>query len=45
MTVTPHAGVWIEIFIVAAIFSHMWVTPHAGVWIEINSRSRNRKPY
>ena len=34
-TVTPHAGVWIEILAGEYGDRTMRVTPHAGVWIEI----------
>ena len=36
-SVTPHAGVWIEIEDPLKAFIMFWVTPHAGVWIEIPS--------
>ena len=34
-TVTPYAGVWIEIARVNAAAQCVTVTPYAGVWIEI----------
>ena len=34
-SVTPHAGVWIEILCVWYLDQKSNVTPHAGVWIEI----------
>ena len=37
MTVTPYAGVWIEIKHVIIIKLSNSVTPYAGVWIEINN--------
>ena len=33
--VTPHAGVWVEIFLTLRIYIDRLVTPHAGVWVEI----------
>ena len=33
--VTPHEGVWIEIFSLPASFLELHVTPHEGVWIEM----------
>ena len=36
LIVTPHAGVWIEIYKTGASASLPQVTPHAGVWIEIH---------
>jgi len=33
--VTPHAGVWIEIYVAGRVVGKATVTPHAGVWIEI----------
>ena len=35
MSVTPHAGVWIEIYDGVAPYVLATVTPHAGVRIEI----------
>ena len=35
MTVTPYAGVWIEISSSACVAVSVSVTPYAGVWIEI----------
>ena len=32
--VTPCVGVWIETFILSALFSRIEVTPCVGVWIE-----------
>ena len=37
MTVTPLAGVWIEIASTRALFFWESVTPLAGVWIEIHT--------
>ena len=34
-TVTPHAGVWIEMTRAGDTAPALAVTPHAGVWIEI----------
>ncbi len=34
-TVTPHAGVWIEMIRLGGFPVAICVTPHAGVWIEI----------
>ena len=34
-TVTPFAGVWIEIFVTPHLYKRRSVTPFAGVWIEI----------
>ena len=34
-SVTPYAGVWIEIFNVIRNSRPVYVTPYAGVWIEI----------
>ena len=34
-TVTPYAGVWIEIARYNTFYSRVNVTPYAGVWIEI----------
>ena len=36
LTVTPHAGVWIETLYGSSVAAFDWVTPHAGVWIETN---------
>ena len=36
-SVTPFAGVWIEIPMLLAAFQTSTVTPFAGVWIEIVS--------
>ena len=38
MTVTPHAGVWIEMDKQREREELKKVTPHAGVWIEIYNR-------
>mgnify|MGYP007010355412 FL=1 len=38
LTVTPFAGVWIEILMRQILLSPECVTPFAGVWIEIPSR-------
>ena len=35
--VTPHVGVWIEIFMQIHMIKMIYVTPHVGVWIEITS--------
>ena len=35
LRVTPHAGVWIEIYLQEKRSVLNCVTPHAGVWIEI----------
>ena len=35
VSVTPHAGVWIEIRKTCGYFQKVKVTPHTGVWIEI----------
>ena len=35
-TVTPLAGVWVEIYIVKYEFDGKEVTPLAGVWVEIS---------
>ena len=40
MTVTPYAGVWIEICVYLLAYSILAVTPYAGVWIEIGQRNR-----
>ena len=40
-TVTPHVGVWIEIFDHLKITELHTVTPHVGVWIEIRSFARS----
>ena len=42
-TVTPHAGVWIEIPPAAFELVKIAVTPHAGVWIEIPPACPARK--
>ena len=34
-TVTPRAGVWVEICITSVIIEQDKVTPRAGVWVEI----------
>ena len=34
-SVTPYAGVWIEIDHLLHILCHRLVTPYAGVWIEM----------
>ena len=39
LAVVPHAGTWIEIFIVDHIASHFSVVPHVGTWIEIGQTS------
>ena len=33
--VVPHAGTWIEIEMIPALFVEVRVVPHAGTWIEI----------
>ena len=35
LSVTPYAGVWIEISLYALQYIPVQVTPYAGVWIEI----------
>ena len=35
-TVTPHAGVWIEMIYDGREKRLISVTPHAGVWIEMS---------
>ncbi len=37
ITVTPHAGVWIETLSEIQFVKYKDVTPHAGVWIETPS--------
>ncbi len=32
--VAPHAGAWIETFIIVVISERILVAPHAGAWIE-----------
>ena len=40
--VVPHAGTWIEIFMLLATMVRLFVVPHAGTWIEIiNTFFRN----
>ena len=36
VSVTPHAGVWIEITVTLTSRGGWPVTPHAGVWIEMS---------
>ena len=37
--VAPHAGAWIETFVVTIVFYAESVAPHAGAWIETRSSS------
>ncbi len=37
MSVTPYAGVWIEILKTSEVKQIKTVTSYAGVWIEINA--------
>ena len=43
-TVTPFAGVWIEICLSFLGKPSTWVTPFAGVWIEISSLTSDCRP-
>jgi len=36
-TITPLAGVWIEIHVAGFVLGSTFVTPLAGVWIEIGA--------
>ena len=45
LSVTPYAGVWIEISLYALQYIPVQVTPYAGVWIEIESLISRSKPY
>ena len=44
-TVTPYAGVWIEILDSGVITTVSKVTPYAGVWIEIGAYSHGNRFY
>lgn len=44
--VAPHAGAWVEMIPVHAVWSADLVAPHAGAWIEIlNGRAGRRISY
>ena len=40
-SVTPYAGVWIEIIFILQIKLYDIVTPYAGVWIEIYHKQKD----
>ena len=42
-TVTPYAGVWIEIYYQRKLTYDKLVTPYAGVWIEIMCATQKEK--
>ena len=43
ITVTPHAGVWIETIVNSTDDTDIAVTPHAGVWIETHIWRRSNR--